>query len=72
MHVARKLRLIGSISSSSLYFADAQGSIRHHVFGEGEYEQSERVLQQLLTESGSRSVGKKMTPTAEYTRTRSR
>jgi thiol-disulfide isomerase/thioredoxin len=41
----------------ALYFADAQGRIRHHVFGEGEYEQSERVLQQLLIESGGRDLG---------------
>jgi thiol-disulfide isomerase/thioredoxin len=37
----------------SFYFVDAQGQIRHHRFGEGEYEQSEIVLQQLLTEAGS-------------------
>jgi hypothetical protein len=28
----------------ALYFVDAQGRIRHHHFGEGEYEQSERIL----------------------------
>jgi thiol-disulfide isomerase/thioredoxin len=37
----------------ALYFADAQGRIRHHHFGEGEYQQSEMVLQQLLVEAGS-------------------
>ena len=37
----------------ALYFADAEGRIRHHYFGEGEYQQSEMVLQQLLTEAGS-------------------
>jgi hypothetical protein len=36
----------------ALYFVDAQGRIRHHRFGEGEYEESERVLQMLLAESG--------------------
>jgi thiol-disulfide isomerase/thioredoxin len=36
----------------ALYFVDAQGQIRHHRFGEGEYEQSERVIQQLLVEAG--------------------
>jgi Thioredoxin like C-terminal domain len=36
----------------ALYFADAQGRIRHHHFGEGEYGQSEMVIQQLLTEAG--------------------
>ncbi|MEM5385855.1 cytochrome c biogenesis protein DipZ [Paraburkholderia phymatum] len=34
------------------YFVDAQGRIRHHHFGEGEYEQSEKVIQQLLAEAG--------------------
>jgi thiol-disulfide isomerase/thioredoxin len=37
----------------ALYFADAQGRIRHHHFGEGEYAQSEMVIQQLLAEAGS-------------------
>src|SRR5262249_9904476 len=36
------------------YFIDAQGRIRHHHFGEGEYDQSERVIQQLLREAGNR------------------
>jgi thiol-disulfide isomerase/thioredoxin len=32
----------------ALYFVDGEGVIRHHHFGEGRYEQSERVIQQLL------------------------
>jgi thiol-disulfide isomerase/thioredoxin len=40
----------------ALYFADAQGRIRHHYFGEGEYAQSEMVIQQLLAEAGSDSA----------------
>ena len=32
----------------ALYFVDAEGAIRDHHFGEGRYEESERVLQQLL------------------------
>ena len=32
----------------ALYFADADGIIRDHDFGEGHYEQSERVIQRLL------------------------
>lgn len=36
----------------ALYFIDAQGKIRHHQFGEGAYEQSELVLQQLLAAAG--------------------
>ncbi len=38
------------------YFIDAQGRIRHHHFGEGEYDESERVIQQLLAEAGKGSV----------------
>ncbi|HTP08274.1 MAG TPA: thioredoxin family protein [Anaerolineae bacterium] len=37
----------------ALYFIDAKGHIRHQQFGEGEYEQSERVIQQLLAEAGA-------------------
>ena len=36
----------------ALYFADAQGRIRHHHLGEEDYERSERVIQQLLAEAG--------------------
>jgi thiol-disulfide isomerase/thioredoxin len=38
------------------YFVDAQGVIRHHEFGEGEYERSERVIQALLADSGAKDV----------------
>ncbi len=40
----------------ALYLIDAQSRIRHHQFGEGDYEQSERVIQQLLAENGSGSA----------------
>ena len=40
----------------ALYFVDAEGRIRHHHFGEEEYERSERVIQQLLAEAGSDDV----------------
>jgi hypothetical protein len=40
----------------ALYFADAKGKIRHHQFGEGDYEQSEAVIQQLLAEAGKGDV----------------
>jgi hypothetical protein len=36
----------------ALYFIDAEGRIRHHHFGEEEYERSERIIQQLLAEAG--------------------
>jgi cytochrome c biogenesis protein CcdA/thiol-disulfide isomerase/thioredoxin len=34
------------------YFIDAKGQIRHHFFGEGDYAESEKVIQQLLAEAG--------------------
>src|SRR6266566_4373158 len=36
----------------ALYLVDAQGRIRYHQFGEGAYEQSEMIIQQLLAEAG--------------------
>jgi thiol-disulfide isomerase/thioredoxin len=41
----------------ALYFVDAQGHIRHHQFGEGEYEQSEMIIQRLLAEAGVSGTG---------------
>jgi thiol-disulfide isomerase/thioredoxin len=41
----------------ALYIVDAQGRVRHHQFGEGEYDRSERVIQQLLAEAGNSGVG---------------
>jgi Thioredoxin like C-terminal domain/AhpC/TSA family len=40
----------------ALYFADAEGRIRHHHFGEGAYEESEMVIQRLLDEAGYSDV----------------
>src|SRR5258705_12343950 len=44
----------------ALYFVDAQGRIRHHHFGEGEYEQSEMVIQQLLAEAGKGALRREL------------
>jgi thiol-disulfide isomerase/thioredoxin len=41
----------------ALYLVDAQGKIRHHRFGEGGYEESEMILQQLLAEAGRGGIG---------------
>jgi thiol-disulfide isomerase/thioredoxin len=46
-------RAFGNHYWPALYFADAQGRIRHHQFGEGGYQQSEMVIQRLLAEAGS-------------------
>ena len=35
------------------YFIDGKGRIRYHHFGEGEYGDSERVIQELLKENGA-------------------
>jgi thiol-disulfide isomerase/thioredoxin len=37
----------------ALYFVDAKGQIRHQQFGEGNYEKSERVIQELLREQSA-------------------
>ncbi len=48
------------------YFIDVEGRIRHHHFGEGEYERSEAVIQQLLREGGRTNVpGGTVDPKAE-------
>jgi thiol-disulfide isomerase/thioredoxin len=41
----------------AVYIADAQGRIRHHQFGEGRYEECERVIQRLLREAGTEGIG---------------
>jgi cytochrome c biogenesis protein CcdA/thiol-disulfide isomerase/thioredoxin len=38
------------------YFIDANGKVRHHHFGEGEYAESERVIQRLLVDAGNQNV----------------
>ncbi|MEI9931929.1 MAG: cytochrome c biogenesis protein DipZ [Rhizomicrobium sp.] len=38
------------------YFIDAQGRIRAHHFGEGDYDESERTIQTLLKEAGYADV----------------
>ena len=40
----------------AVYIADAEGRIRHHHFGEGGYEDCERVIQRLLGEAGREGV----------------
>jgi hypothetical protein len=37
----------------ALYFIDAEGRIRHKRFGEGDYERSETIIQQLLRDAGA-------------------
>jgi thiol-disulfide isomerase/thioredoxin len=45
-------RAFGNNSWPAHYFIDAEGRIRYHHFGEGEYDRSETVIRQLLAEAG--------------------
>ena len=40
----------------ALYFLDATGRMRNHHFGEGNYEQSETTIRQLLADGGNRGI----------------
>jgi thiol-disulfide isomerase/thioredoxin len=44
----------------ALYFVDAHGQLRHHRFGEGDYEQSEMVLQRLLADAGAEGIDEEL------------
>jgi len=46
------------------YFVDAQGNIRAHQFGEGNYAHSEQVIRRLLTESGQTDLPPPADPAA--------
>jgi thiol-disulfide isomerase/thioredoxin len=37
----------------ALYLLDPRGRVRHHQFGEGAYEQSEKMIQRVLAEAGA-------------------
>jgi thiol-disulfide isomerase/thioredoxin len=41
----------------AVYIAGADGHVRHQQFGEGGYEECERVIQQLLREAGRDGIG---------------
>src|SRR6516164_7039143 len=51
-------RAFGNQYWPALYFTDADGQIRHHRFGEGEYESSESVIQVLLGGAGASNVSR--------------
>ncbi len=46
-------RSFGNQYWPATYLVDAQGRIRYHQFGEGNYEKTEQVIQQLLREAGA-------------------
>ena len=41
----------------AVYIVDASGNIRFHHFGEGEYERTEAVIQELLRQAGKSGIG---------------
>jgi cytochrome c biogenesis protein CcdA/thiol-disulfide isomerase/thioredoxin len=38
------------------YFIDGNGKVRHHHFGEGEYDESEQIIQKMLKDAGNKNV----------------
>jgi len=46
------------------YFIDAQGKVRYTKFGEGDYEQDEAAIRELLFEAGARHLPPPVTPGA--------
>jgi thiol-disulfide isomerase/thioredoxin len=45
----------------ALYLLDANGRVRHHQFGEGQYAESERMIQQLLKDAGAHDSARPLT-----------
>lgn len=44
----------------AVYLADAEGRIRYHHFGEGEYDDGEWMIQHLLREAGSEAIDEEL------------
>jgi thiol-disulfide isomerase/thioredoxin len=38
------------------YFIDGNGKVRHHHFGEGDYDESEEIIQKMLQDAGNKNV----------------
>ena len=53
-------RAFGNVAWPALFLVDAQGRMRHHHFGEGQYEQSERFIQKLLAEAGATGISREL------------
>lgn len=49
-------RAFGNQAWPALYFIGADGRIRHQALGEGDYDQSERLIQRLLSEANDATV----------------
>jgi cytochrome c biogenesis protein CcdA/thiol-disulfide isomerase/thioredoxin len=50
-------RAFGNQAWPALYVVGADGQVRHHVLGEGSYEQTERVIRRLLSEASGATDG---------------
>jgi len=46
----------GNRAWPAFYFIGADGKVRHHVFGERDYDQSERLIQKLLSEADGKEI----------------
>ena len=46
----------------ALYLIDAEGRIRHHRFGEGDYDRSEVIIRRLLADAGADEIGEDFAP----------
>ena len=49
-------RAFDNVAWPALYFIGADGRVRRHVFGEGGYHESEKLIQQLLSEADDAAV----------------
>jgi thiol-disulfide isomerase/thioredoxin len=59
-------RAFGNRYWPAVYIADAEVRIRHHQFGEGGYEECERVVQQLLRDAGRDGVDDNLVSVADH------
>jgi hypothetical protein len=55
-------RSLGNQSCPGLYFFGTDGRLRHRVLGEGSYGQSERVIQQLLSDASTKRCSTPVDP----------
>jgi thiol-disulfide isomerase/thioredoxin len=59
-------RAFGNEYWPALYLIDGRGRVRHRHFGEGDYEQSERMIQKLLAEAGTRGLPQELVSVAGH------
>jgi thiol-disulfide isomerase/thioredoxin len=53
-------RAFGNEYWPALYLIDAKGNVRAEHFGEGDYQKTERTIQELLAEAGARDVDRNL------------